>query len=123
MWPNYECEENDGRGWLVEIEWVVEAAGQMTARVRFLVDVEYEPQELDVKCLIPVDPEPVEPVPEPVRGDAEECILESNTAAELVDCLAPDEADREAILNSALDSLFSEPSLDDDDDDDFLLGP
>ena len=38
--------------------------------------------------------------------------IESNTAAELLDCLAPDDAERETMLQS----LFSEPSLDDDDD-------
>merc|ERR1712129_470620 len=53
----------------------------------FVVDEEYEPQELDVRCL------------EPVGGDAEECIIESNTAAELLDCLAPDDAERETMPN------------------------
>ena len=38
--------------------------------------------------------------------------IESNTATELLDCLAPDDAERETMLQS----LFSEPSLDDDDD-------
>ena len=36
--------------------------------------------------------------------------IESDTAAELVDCLTPDDTERESMLNS----LFSEPSLDDD---------
>jgi ferredoxin len=100
VWPDYPCEEQGGRGWLVQLEWVAEAGGQTSAKVRFVVDEEYEPQELDVRCL------------EPVGGDAEECIIESNTAAELLDCLAPDDAERETMLQS----LFSEPSLDDDDD-------
>jgi len=100
VWPDYPCEEQGGRGWLVQIEWVAEASGQSTAQVKFVVDEEYEPQELDVRCL------------ETVGGDAEECIIESDTAAELVDCLTPDDTERESMLNS----LFSEPSLDDDDD-------
>lgn len=38
--------------------------------------------------------------------------IESETAAELLDCLAPDDVERESMLNS----LFREPSLDDDED-------
>ena len=41
--------------------------------------------------------------------------IESNTAAELLDCLEPDDAERESMLAN----LFSEPSLDDDDDYDY----
>ena len=52
VWPDYPCEEQEGRGWLVQIEWVAEAGGQSTAQVRFVVDEEYAPQELDVSCLM-----------------------------------------------------------------------
>jgi hypothetical protein len=48
VWPDYPCNEQEGRGWLVQIEWVAEAGGQSTAQVRFVVDEEYDPQELDV---------------------------------------------------------------------------
>ena len=168
VWPEYPCDEQGGRGWLVQLEWVAEVGSSSTAQVRFVVDEGYDPQELDVRCL------------EPVGGDAEECIvrphaasaalpgpqlvapgsggclslgawvcyalgtshqrpaepptaqwkvalvrlcspaevsdpaafhtqIESATAAELVDCLAPDDKERESMLNS----LFSEPTLDD----------
>ena len=51
VWPDYPCEEQEGRGWLVQIEWVAEAGGQSSAKVRFVVDEEYEPQELDVSLM------------------------------------------------------------------------
>ena len=51
VWPDYPCEEQGGRGWLVQLEWVAEAGGQSSAKVRFVVDEEYEPQELDVSLM------------------------------------------------------------------------
>ena len=108
-WPDYPCEEQNGLGWLVELIWVGQSEGLSTARVRFLEAEGYEDEDLATSLLEPL---PVNAVTE--ARSAEECIAESVSAKELIDCAneASEQDGAEWKREETLRALFSEPDPD-----------
>ena len=118
VYADYPCEEQGGVGWLVELLWVGQADGQSTARVKFIEAAGYAPLDLATSYLMPA------PLSSAKDGrSAEECITESVTVQEFVDCatdddaapcaVQPDDASDERQRERKLQALFSEPDLDD----------
>jgi len=117
VYADYPCEEQAGLGWLVELLWVGQADGQSTARVKFIEAEGYADLDLATSCLEAV---PLRSASASQEGrSAEECITESVTVQELVDCASDDDAVQppdvsdEQQRERKLQALYAEPDLDD----------